>query len=82
VLVSYHRHKAEVDAAIAAETAALAEFSRKLDAAPDDDARLAIIAATDPTLVAEWRWRLTATVDDWRRRYLHLAGCDGSSEGL
>jgi hypothetical protein len=62
--------------ASAAQQAAFDAFSRQLDEATDDDARLQIIAAAqaDPQRghdwLAEWSWRRTATEEDGRRRYL------------
>lgn len=78
----YLRLHSETDATCAAEAAAHAEFSRQLDGCADDAARAALIqgAHRDPkrgvAWVSEWRWRRTATPDDWRVRYLRMIGVD------
>jgi hypothetical protein len=78
----YRKFMSDVEVAVAAQQAAFDAFSRQLDAAPDDDARLRIIAGAqaDPQRgrkwLAEWSWRLNATVEHWRRRYL-AAACYG-----
>jgi hypothetical protein len=85
-LLVCRRFGVQVAANIRAEAAAFAEFSRTLDTAVDDAARLAIIEAAqrDPqrgaAWVSEWQWRLTATAEDWRRRYLKMIGMDGYVE--
>jgi hypothetical protein len=58
----------------AAHTAALREFQRAIDAATDDDARRALIAATDPQLMAGWVWSRTASIEAQERRYLMVSG--------
>jgi hypothetical protein len=75
----YRKFIADTAAAVAAERAALAAFSRELDEAPDDSARLRVIATAQadpgrgPAFVTEWSWQRNATEDDWRRRYLAAA---------
>jgi hypothetical protein len=58
---------------MAAAPTAQEEFSRKLDAAPDDAARLAILAGSARGFLAEWRWWRSAADDTAARRYLALA---------
>ena len=54
------------------EATAQAAFTRSLQAAPDDAARLAIIRATAPAFVAEYQWVQRATSDRWMKRYLQM----------
>jgi hypothetical protein len=72
VRLVYQRFIAESNREVEAETRKLAEFSESLEAAGDDAARLSIILAADPKFLAEWRWRQTATTEDWRKRYLAM----------
>jgi hypothetical protein len=82
----YRKFMTDTDAEVAAEQAAFDGFARDLDAAPDDAARLRIIATAhaDPqrgaAWLAEWRWRRTATCEDWMRRYLMAAAGDNVPE--
>ena len=74
VRLAYLRLIAETDRDIEIRRCRLAEFTASLDAAPDDDARLAVISAADPKFLAEWRWHGTATDDIRRKRYLQAVG--------
>jgi hypothetical protein len=66
----------------AAEAAAYAAFTRALDDAACDMARMAIIEAAErdpqrgPAWLAEWNWRRTATTEDWARRYFAAIGVE------
>jgi hypothetical protein len=55
---------------VEAEHQAHDAFTRNLQDATGDTARLAIIRATEPTFVAEWQWQQRATSDHWMKRYL------------
>ena len=80
----YRKFMSDLETAVATQQAAFDAFSRQVDAALDDDARLRIIAGAeaDPQRgckwLAEWSWRLHATVEHWRKRYL-AACCYGES---
>jgi hypothetical protein len=80
-LLTYRRFVSGADAPD--PDAPFAELTRALDAAPDDNARLAVITAArqDPkrgsAFLREWRWRRTATSDGWRKRYLAEVAGDG-----
>jgi hypothetical protein len=71
----YRRMNAEIRAQLDAERAAFAAFTRELDAAPDDAARLKAIAAaeSDPLrgkeFTQEWVWRRGAIARHWAARY-------------
>jgi hypothetical protein len=73
---------------VARQRAAFDKFSRELDAAPDDDARLRIIAAVQadpkrgPEWLAEYSWQRTATVEDWRKRYVATVCGESAREQL
>jgi hypothetical protein len=53
-------------------------FERSLAAATNDAERTALIAGRDATFLAEWAWRVKATQEDWRKRYLALVGGDAN----
>ena len=72
--LAYRRFITDVARATEAEQHRRDEFTRSLDSAVDDAARIAIIRAADPAMVAEWRWRARATEDAWLRRYMAAIG--------
>jgi hypothetical protein len=53
-------------------------FERALAAATNDVERTALIARRDATFLAEWAWRVKATQEDWRKRYLAQVGGDAT----
>lgn len=79
----YRKSVADTAAASAAEQATFDGFSQQLDAAPDDATRLRIIEAAQvephrgPAWLDEWKWRRTATCDDWMRRYSAAIRAEG-----
>ena len=83
----YRKFMADTEAAVATQQAAFDAFTQQLDAAPDDAARLRLIAAAqaDPqrgrAWLSEWSWRRTATLDHWRRRYMAAAYYGDPSTG-
>lgn len=72
--LAYRRFIVDVARATVDDERKLAEFSRALDVAADDVARVAVIRAADPAMVAEWRWRAKATEESWLRRYMAAVG--------
>ena len=51
-------------------------FERALTAATSDAERTALIAGRDAMFLAEWAWRVKATSEDWRKRYLATVAKD------
>jgi hypothetical protein len=72
--LAYRRFIADVARELENDERKRSDFMRLLDAAVDDAARRALITATDPKFLAEWRWRARATEDAWLRRYMALVG--------
>ena len=70
--LTYRAFIAATDRELAADEAARAAFTRSLQDAPTDAARLAIIRSTPPAFVAEWSWVQRATPERWQKRYLQL----------
>lgn len=73
-VLAYRRFIADVARAAENDERKREDFTRLLDAAVDDATRVAIIRAADPAMVAEWRWRASATEESWKRRYMALVG--------
>lgn len=73
-VLAYRRFIADVARAAENDERKRSDFTRLLDAAVDDATRVAIIRAADPAMVAEWRWRASATEESWKRRYMALVG--------
>jgi ATPase subunit of ABC transporter with duplicated ATPase domains len=70
--LTYRTFMAQTAADAVDEAAAQAAFTRSLQDAADDQARLAIIRATDPRFVGEWQWQQRARPEDFRKRYMAM----------
>jgi hypothetical protein len=68
--IAYRSMGVDIERKVREEVEAHDAFTRSLQDAPDDAARLSVIRAADPEFVSAWQWRQRATHAHWPKLYL------------